>query len=162
MIKGNWLSVVLLCAFSLGLTACGTTSPKPEPYSGPDEVGTPNASDIVGDWRVSFVNQGLESEAEYFYTFTEDGQWLSRVRSLPDSAINYEMEGTGTWQIQGQMVSVNVQEIVDVSGNNISKIMTKLIKSNMRKTSTANPYSVSQNQIIWVAENGVAIQLDRI
>jgi len=157
----KWLLVLVSGLF---LTACAS-APKMQPYAEPDNVGTINPGDIVGEWRAKVINSGAASDDQPVtsYTFQEDGTWLATVKSGAESGIDFEMEGNGTWTIEGEMLRSVVKEVRNVSDNTLSNIMTGIIRKGMEKnTNAVNPYSVTANQIIWVAENGTAMQLDRM
>jgi len=162
--KVTTLSALLV---SIYLTsACGTT-PKREPYSGPDQVGEVNSALLVGSWEINVLNPiGEENNNTITQSFHQDGTWESTVippAEQTDQFGDLLYKGQGQWQINGDLIVTELNNLEETTGNKFGGMMQSIVSALVPKTSTVNVYELSESRIVLVHEKtGQATVMERI
>lgn len=153
---------VAVIALAVAIGGCGT-APKRPAFNGSDQVQQFDAQAIVGTWNVTVLN-ALEGEqvSSVVYTYKSDGSWQASVKQVA-SGMEILAEGVGRWEVSGEQIIGTVDDVQVVSDNPLVKLMSGLMKTAVKKSSgSMNPYEISDSQMIWVTDDGQAMQLDRL
>ncbi|MCB1756373.1 MAG: hypothetical protein KDJ38_12675 [Gammaproteobacteria bacterium] len=149
------------------LAACASLSPpKRAAYTGQDQVGAVDANMLIGSWNGEILNP-IEGEQDTVYKieYRADGTVTSYSRTKDSSGVMgpMEFEITGTWKVDGELVTQTAEEIREVSGNKLAAMVASMMGSMKEKmTGTANIYEASADRIVLVADEGQAQALTRI
>lgn len=161
------LSLLLLPATLFFIQACAIpAAEKPKPYTGTDTVGTFTASDIVGTWRMTPLSTTTGPDNPVaIITIKPDGTAVASTRPPEGAEINFEFESSGTWEIVGDRLSTAMSSMREVSGNQAAAFIGSVVSGFISKdqlSGNANPYVLTAERMVLVAENGYALQYDRI
>ena len=68
----------------------------------------------------------------------------------------------GTWQVEGDLIRVQLESIKETSGNALGGMMATFMSGMKdRMNGTANVYEASANRVVLVGTDGGAVELTR-
>ena len=149
---------------TLGLAGCAAMGPPPPPppYTGADNVGAVQKSMLVGNWVGRSLNprEGSKSPV-YNVTYSQDGSTVYEVNDA-QSGMNLQLQMVGTWQVEGDLIRVQLESIKETSGNALGGMMATFMSGMKdRMNGTANVYEASANRVVLVGTDGGAVELTR-
>lgn len=161
--------ILVSLAICVSLTSCASLSPPKRPdYTGPDQVTTFDASQIIGQWRVTELNPlpdttPSDTTIEYRADGTAFGVVIPRDQQFTSlGSMKFEM--TADWSVEGEQLVHTNYDIAEVSGSEFGALMTQVMKraSGSAKPSTANLMELSRDRMIMLGSDGAAMQYDRL
>lgn len=144
------------------LAGCSTTPPPRPDYNGADSVAGVSEQMLVGQWQGRVLNPIKGESTEPFQVaYNENGSVVLNSKDN-QSGLGLEFEVIGTWSIDGETVSVNMESITETSGNQLGALITRFasaMKDNA--TGTMNIYEASADRLVIVSNDGQAQELVR-
>lgn len=162
--KTTTRTVLMTGLLAVFLAGCASSAPPPPPpYSGPDNVGAVNKNMIIGQWSGRLLNpvQGQPNNG-FTAAFNADGSTVYDVTDT-QSGMGLKLQMVGTWSIQGDQITTQLDSVREVSGNALGGLMAKMM-SGMRDRmgGSANVYEASANRLVLVGKEGQAQEFTRI
>lgn len=158
--------VVLAFLLIFGTSACvSTKAPKRPSYEGEDKVATVDKSLIIGKWQTRILNpiEGEESANGAVVHYNDDGSVILDSQFDTGGMGMMEMEVTGTWAIEGDLIKQVATDVREKSGNALGTFV-KIFKGRMLKSANAtlDVYEATADRLVIVSDHGQAQELTRI
>lgn len=155
-----------LVAATLTLSACVSLTPPSRPaYTGADVVSNAEASQLVGNWRVTELNPYPDAEPQNtVIEYRADGTVRGEVTPGGESAAalgDTRFELLGTWTLDGDTVVHKDMKMNTIGGNRMASMMASMINSQQNISGSANIYELSANRIVMVGDDGNATEYVR-
>lgn len=144
------------------LAGCGTTPPPRPDYNGADSVAGVSEQMFVGQWQGRVLNpiEG-ESTEPFQVAYNEDSSVVMNFKDT-QSGLGLEIEGIGTWSIDGETVIVQMESFTETSGSKLGILVSKFASLMKDKaTGTMNIYEASADRLVIVSDDGHAQELVR-
>ncbi len=118
---------------------------------------------IIGNWSGRVLNpvQGQPTN-NFTATFSQDGKTVYNVDN-GQSGMNLKFQMIGTWTVEGDLITTQLDSINEVSGNALGGLMAKMMSSMRdRMSGSANVYEASANRLVLVGKEGQAQEFTRL
>ncbi len=163
--SGTRLRSVFIATITLIATVgCASKAPVRPAYNGADGVGALSADMLIGNWNVTVLNphQG-EQGGVTSVSYSEDGTVVMNA-DTDGQGIDMQLKMTGSWQIQGELVSQTLESIEETSGSALGVLVKPLLSAmKERSTGTANVYEATADRVVLVSsEDGQALEYTRL
>jgi hypothetical protein len=144
------------------LAGCSTTPPPRPDYNGADSVAGISEQMLVGQWQGRVLNPIKGESTEPFQVaYNENGSVVLNSKDT-QSGLGLEFEVLGTWSIDGETVTVNMESITETSGNQLGALITRFGSAMKDKApGTRNIYEASADRLVIVSDDGQAQELVR-
>lgn len=156
----NMTRLGLIILSALFLVACASiplSAPKRTAYTGEDRVTAIDAKKFIGSWSIKILNPVKgEVRQKTTATYKADGTVVIQMNNTNtgSSMTDIILEATGTWQVNGEVITQKLESIRETSGNKFAGMMTGLISGMKNRLSgTANVYILEANRIVVVGED---------
>lgn len=157
-------ALALVFILSLSIAGCATKAPPRIAYTGADSVGAITSDMLLGNWSVTVLNPH-EGEQSGVTDVSYDAGGTMVMNASPSApGMEMKLRMTGTWQIQGDLVSQTLETIEDTSGSTLGSLLKPLMAGiKNRATGTANIFEASADRIVLVSTNdGQALEYTRL
>ncbi|MGH1357328.1 MAG: hypothetical protein ACRBC3_01055 [Burkholderiaceae bacterium] len=157
--------VTAAAALAIVIAGCASSgsSQSIPPYTGKDQVGAVSKDMIIGNWSGRVLNpvQGQPTN-NFTATFSQDGKTVYNVDN-GQSGMNLKFQMIGTWTVEGDLITTQLDSINEVSGNALGGLMAKMMSSMRdRMSGSANVYEASANRLVLVGKEGQAQEFTRL
>ncbi len=148
--------VKIITVFFIGSVIAACVTPPPRiPYAGADTVGAVNKNMLLGHWKLQILNP-IEGEKmnSADIRYLNNGTVILNSKSS-SSGMAMALEISGTWSIQGDLVTQKMDSIRETGNNEMAAMMIPFMNSMKdRMSGSANIYSASANSVVLVSNAG--------
>lgn len=157
-----------LQAFSVCITvfiaACASSAPSTRPaYTGPDTVSEVQRQQIVGRWAAKELNPvNAQPSRTTIIEYSSDGGVKGFIKlAIAANAQTLEFEVTGGWSVEGDVISHKNITMKSTADNEAGQRLSKLVNSQSDISGVARIYELTNNRMVMVGTDGVAMEYIR-